>query len=214
MQYILTKTDKKHGKSEGIVLLRGIVCVYIVACHLFGGWYQSAERGFSYITKFLTLLAHVSQPIAETNAGVIFFIVLSGYCIHRNGFSEVNKDNVIYFYKKRLARILPVFISSLIIGIILWKYTFNNYITNTLTVTNAFSPMAAMMRIIGINTLIPWRYQQTFLGNAPLCTVIVETYIYIFYPIICKLDERYCVKWKIAFFVLWGGYTSDISADR
>lgn len=205
MYQSLLETESRIYRCEGITWLRGIACLYVVSCHLFP-WYSYAAGLNSILGDIIGTIGRITQPIGETNAGVIFFIVLSGYCIHRSkGLTDLTKDDIILFYKKRVARILPVLGGGIFIGIILYLLSFDSQTTCNLTATNEISFKYILVRLGGINVFIPWGYEKTYLGNAPLATVFAELFLYFLYPLILFLDKKMCKRWKVGYVFLWGG---------
>ena len=204
MNLSLLNSEKRTYYCEGITFLRGIACLYVICCHLFCSWYKIATGVDSVIGKILRYMVCFTQPVSETNAGVIFFIVLSGYCIHRSRSLEtLSKENIRSFYFKRTARIAPVMWGGVIIGILCYLASFNNNLTEALTATYHISFLRIVLRISGINALIPFGYERTYLGNAPLTTVLVEVYLYLLYPVILYLDSKGRIIWKIVYVILW-----------
>ena len=199
MKLTLIGTEKRDYRSDGITLLRGIACIYVFCCHLFGGW-SDYVGWISDIAKGMTKF---TQPVPETNIGVIFFIVLSGYCIQRKGIDWHSKSEILGYYKKRLVRILPVLLASILLGIVLWYVSFDKEFTSRLTMTHRISTIQILMKVTGINAIMPFGYFGTYLGNAALVTVAVELYLYLIYPFVLFLDEAHPFLWKVIFFVIW-----------
>lgn len=198
MNFSLIDTQIRKYRSERLDLIRGIACLYIIAGHV-AGWTGSAGWFF----KFVRICTSFTQPGGETNAGVILFIVLSGYCIHRNRLECLTNKSVIDFYRKRIVRIMPLFLFGTIIGVLFWMLSFNADITSRCTATYAISLRAILLKITGINVIIPFAYSDTYLGNAPLVTVEVLLYLYAAYPLILLLEENFRRIWKVLFGLLW-----------
>ena len=76
------------ARSEGIDLLRAFFALWVLFAHLVP-WAGLVSDG-SILLRFLFAgLGRVFQPAAETHPAVLGFMVLSGYCIHRNGFRRL-----------------------------------------------------------------------------------------------------------------------------
>lgn len=195
----LSGTEGCTGRSTGIVFLRGIICIYIILCHI-AGWYKFSYGVGMTLKKIVGIVEKITQPLSETNPGVIFFIVLSGYCIHRN--LPLKKSSTVNFIVKRICRLVPVFLAGTILGYLLWRGGTNRELVELLSSTEEYqiSFKNLILRITGINAIIPFCYTSTYFGNAALCTVIVDLYLCLLYPILVKVDSLLS---KLVFVLIW-----------
>lgn len=179
---------KRH--SRGIELLRGIFCLWVLFAHLIP-WTQFVQGNFtipSFISRSLTYLVTLFQSNGETHPAVIGFIVLSGYCIHRSGLRR-DKLDIRTYCLRRIFRIYPVYFLATAFGCICYFYSasIDLKVTQNISGTETISPLNVFIKIAGLSALIPNLHQSTFLGNAPLHTVMVEIWLYMVYPLFMLL---------------------------
>lgn len=142
-----------------------------------------ADSIFSYVN---IALLKIFQASGETHPAVLGFIVLSGYCIHRNGFRLGNSFSLKSYAIRRSFRILPVYWLASIIGVILWLWEVQNdgRLVEALTGTSSISLGCFLVKISGVASFIPTLFTCSFQGNAPLATAIVESWLYVFYGLV------------------------------
>lgn len=183
-----TPLTNKH--SPGIELLRGVFCLWVLFAHLVQ-WTQIVQ-GMHAISENLSWgmskLILIFQSSGETHPAVIGFVVLSGFCIHRNGLRNSHYD-IKNYALRRIFRILPVFVAANLLGIIYYSLSssWNKDLVRDLTLTNDISIPYVAAKLSGISAFIPSLHENTFQGNAPLHTVMVEMWLYVAYPILFKL---------------------------
>ena len=104
-------------------------------------------------------LLKVFQTSGETHPAVLGFIVLSGYCIHRNGFRLGNYFGLKSYAIRRSFRILPVYWLASIIGVLLWFMGMQNdgRLVTALTGTSSISLGCFLVKISGVASFIPTR---------------------------------------------------------
>lgn len=131
-------------------------------------------------------LLKIFQASGETHPAVLGFIVLSGYCIHRNGFRLGASFSLKSYAIRRSFRIMPVYCLASIIGVVLWflGMQIDEKLAQTLTGTNSISFWCLLVKISGIASFIPTLFTCSFEGNAPLATAIVESWLYVFYGLV------------------------------
>ena len=131
-------------------------------------------------------LLKIFQTSGETHPAVLGFIVLSGYCIHRNGFRLGDSFSLRSYAIRRSFRILPVYWLASIIGVVLWFLGMENdaKLVEALTGTASISLGCFLVKISGVASFIPTLFTCSFEGNAPLATAIVESWLYVFYGLV------------------------------
>jgi peptidoglycan/LPS O-acetylase OafA/YrhL len=131
-------------------------------------------------------LLKIFQASGETHPAVLGFIVLSGYCIHRNGYRLGASFSLKSYAIRRSFRILPVYWLASIIGAALWFLGMENdaKLVEALTGTTSISLRCFLVKISGIASFIPTLFTCSFEGNAPLATAIVESWLYVFYGLV------------------------------
>ncbi|WP_353439145.1 hypothetical protein [Polynucleobacter sp. UK-FUSCHL-C3] len=152
------------------------------------GWttYLGRLNSDSILWYVNVALLKIFQASGETHPAVLGFIVLSGYCIHRNGFRLGNSFSLKSYAIRRSFRILPVYWLASIIGVALWFLGMQNdgKLVEALTGTSSISLGCFLVKISGVASFIPTLFTCSFQGNAPLATAIVESWLYVFYGIV------------------------------
>lgn len=152
------------------------------------GWttYLGRLHSDSILSHINFALLKIFQTSGETHPAVLGFIVLSGYCIHRNGFRLGNSFSLKSYAIRRSFRILPVYWLASIIGVVLWFLGMENdaKLVEALTGTVSISLGCFLVKISGIASFIPTLFACSFEGNAPLATAIVESWLYVFYGLV------------------------------
>ena len=148
-----------------------------------------------FLPSWLMLENGSSLPSKQGGGGVhpavLSFIVLSGYCIHRNGFRAGSFDIKKYF-TRRFFRIYPLYLLATLLGGVcyLWSSSIDAAMTQKLTATAELSLFAGISRVLCLSAFIPSLHTVTFQGNAPLHTVMVEIWLYVAYPFIAYWTMR------------------------
>jgi peptidoglycan/LPS O-acetylase OafA/YrhL len=197
-------------RSYGIDVLRGILALWVLFSHL-ESWTRITQ-GEQAVPVFLHWImgasARIFQPHGETNPAVLGFIVLSGYCIHRNGLRGPDDDIAVYF-TRRFFRIYPIYVLAVLWGLLCFTLSVevSPGLARTLSGTSSLSLWYVGAKLAGLSDIIPWMHAFTFQGNAPLHTVMVEIWLYALYPVLIFFAiRRYSEKafWVIAMGI-WGG---------
>jgi len=133
------------------------------------------------VNRFLTSFF---QGSGETHPSVLGFIVLSGYCIHRNGFRDEPLE-IKEYAVRRFFRIFPVYGSAIVLGMIGFELnkSISAAVTSALSGTIHLGFWQVLGKISGVSAFLPFLHQQTMQGNAPLHTVMVECWLYVMYPL-------------------------------
>ena len=131
-------------------------------------------------------LLKIFQASGETHPAVLGFIVLSGYCIHRNGFRLGASFSLKSYAIRRSFRIMPVYCLAAVIGVALWflGMQIDERVVQTLTGTSSISFWCFLVKISGVASFVPSLFTCSFQGNAPLATAIVESWLYVFYGLV------------------------------
>ena len=180
-------SQKKLFYSQNIDCLRGVFAVWVLFIHLsiFVVHVQGQAAYPGFLSWINNLLISIFQSSFETHPAVLGFIVLSGYCIHRNGL-RTPKDDLRAYSVRRVFRILPVYVLAIIVGVcgFYWASHINLEATQALSATKDISSLLVISKLLGLSAFIPQLHYSSFQGNAPLHTVMVEIWLYILYPII------------------------------
>lgn len=172
-------------RSTGIDLMRTLLALWVVLAHTIPWTVQTqGEDSVAGAAQFLAAQAgRVFQWNGETHPAVLAFIVLSGYCIHRNGLRIADFD-VRTYCVRRFFRIVPTYLAAIGAGVALFL------IISPLadaykerTSTEAISILCLTAKALGLTAFTPTIDQCAYQGNAPLRTVAVEMWLYVLYPI-------------------------------
>jgi len=109
------------GRSNGIDFLRGWFSIQVLVLGHVAFWAVFAQGRAavpSAVKGLASALVWLFQSRAELNPAVLGFIVLSGFCIHRNGLRPGSPIQP--FAIRRAFRILPVFGLATFAGIALF----------------------------------------------------------------------------------------------
>jgi peptidoglycan/LPS O-acetylase OafA/YrhL len=175
---ILSTTTDHLGRSHGIDALRGIFACWVLMAHLVP-WTQHVLGPNSVWTPVAALfdgLALTFQWSGETHPAVVGFIVLSGYCIHRNGLRS-DPSELGPFAIRRCFRILPVYVAATAFGLAL-LYSYGNSVQGKPIDVNA-GCLAA--KYVFWSVFTPTYYACEQIDNGPLITVTVEIVLYFLY---------------------------------
>lgn len=179
-------------RNSGIDVFRGIFAVWVLMAHLLPWAIISGQEGtmLEALKAFWGGFSYGFQSFGALNPAVLGFVVLSGYCIHRNGLRDTSSDILPYFYK-RFFRIIPVFILATLVGITLLVLHGDNNLVFRLTGNQHLNISAIISRLTGITVFYPVQYPAIFQGNAPLNTVMVELWLYITYPALILIFRKF-----------------------
>ena len=109
----------KNQRADALDVLRCVLAAWVLCSH-FLSWAQAAqgsERVPRVLLELFGFLDHLLQPATETHPAVLAFIVLSGYCIHRNGCRDASFLFSSYA-RRRAFRILPVYVLARLTGVV------------------------------------------------------------------------------------------------
>jgi peptidoglycan/LPS O-acetylase OafA/YrhL len=150
-------------------VIRGLAALSVVITHI--SPYLSNTVFASTIIILQSLFSHTFWSNGGLHPGVIVFIVLSGFCIHlpvaKSNYFQITSGNYWKLYAKRRAiRILPVFFIGCSLGaLVSYKYGVNELSETLKIFINPFWPHGKIV------------------GNEILQTIVVELWLYAFYPI-------------------------------
>lgn len=178
-------------RALGIDLLRVVFALWVLFSHLVP-WAQIATGEAPALESLIHGLARVFQPQAETHPAVLGFIVLSGYCIHRNGLRRDAADLRGYAIR-RAFRIVPVYLLASAVGVAAFiaGQALAPRITGAFSGTQAIATDCLAVKFTGISAFLPDLHGCSFQGNAPLTTVMVEMWLYAAYPLLLALALRH-----------------------
>lgn len=182
-----------HKYNHILGLSRMLLATYIFLFHLIPRY---AFYGYD-VQPWLDLqllLIKLFQSSNETNPAVIAFLVISGYCIHKNGVLQPSFQ-VKEFYLRRFWRIAPLYILGIILGATVIYYLQHDQQIAIIANTPHFSFSSLLYKTLGLFAFIPWQFEAiAHQGNGPLITCAVEIWLYIFYPFLALWVSKYGTK--------------------
>jgi peptidoglycan/LPS O-acetylase OafA/YrhL len=181
-----------RSRAVGIDLLRGLLAVAVLVTHLIS-WGQVTGSYSGLAVDWNTDVVKVFQPAGETYPAVLAFIVLSGYCIHRNGLRRGGGASAVSAYGiRRFFRIVPVYLLAVIAGVVAFGYLqrVNPEVGTSLTSTSSISGDCLLSKVTGTAVFNPSDYSCSLQGNTPLATVLVEIWLYVVYAFVGVLLLR------------------------
>jgi peptidoglycan/LPS O-acetylase OafA/YrhL len=184
---LLLDPPSLRGRSNGIDLLRGWFALQVLIFAHVVNWsvyLRGKDAVAAPIKQLAAALIVVFQSRAELNPAVIGFIVLSGYCIHRNGL-RTGRPLTPYFIRRGF-RILPIFYLGSALGVIFYYLStaLAPAAASALTGTARISASCLLAKLTAIASILPIAHPCDYAGNAPLLTVMVEIGLYAFYALV------------------------------
>lgn len=180
-------------RSHNLDILRFTMALWVLLAHGIAWAVQTNTIDkCNILNKLNSALWFLFQTHGETHPAVLTFIILSGYCIHRNGFRLNREISFKSFGIRRGFRILPVYWIGIILGAALFKMSMgiNSFLAKSLSGTEEIKSFFILWKIIGISNFLPSLHVSIFQGNAPLVTVMVEIWLYFLYAIIFFMVTR------------------------
>jgi len=192
----------RRDRSDGIDLLRAVFALWVLLAHvmLWTVLGQGPSAAPNWLSAAMDILAALFQAHSELNPAVLGFIVLSGYCIHRNGLRARATGDLTGYAIKRCFRILPLFYMGAAAGLLGFAVATHRStpLAMALSGTQGITGTCLAAKILAISAFVPGFHYCAFLGNAPLVTVMVEIVLYIAYAVVF----RYLV-WRGLEVVIW-----------
>jgi peptidoglycan/LPS O-acetylase OafA/YrhL len=193
MQYRFFDKPVDQIRSAGLDKLRFLLALWVLLAHAIGwGVYTGALNSDGVPSQIGRAFIWIFQRDGETHPAVLAFIVLSGYCIHRNGF-RINRAFLLTAYGvRRFFRIFPVYFLASLLGMVFWfdGVNANALATKALTGTDSITLWGMFIKLTGLSSFVPSLHTTGWQGNAPLTTAIVEAWLYIFYGFVAWFVAR------------------------
>ena len=172
-------------RSDAIDAMRGFCAAWVALTH-FITWSEIAYGAGSvpgWLVAAIRSGERLFQPNGEHHPAVLAFIVLSGYCIHRNGFRSGAFD-VRSYALRRFFRIYPVYVLAVLVGAVCFAVAVlaDPQLARFLSGTGEISLDRFALKLSGISAIFPSLHLATIQGNGPLHTVMVEMWLYALYP--------------------------------
>lgn len=183
----LLDRERITGRSDGIDLLRILLALWVVITHL-AEWGPLSPTGTAgWLQQVNWKTGEWFQAHGETHPAVVAFIVLSGYCIHRNGARRDSWD-VRRYAIKRWFRIVPVYAAASLLGVVLFLAASSHdpEAAHVASGTIAITARGLLLKLSALTAIVPIGHMATngvnaYEGNGPLYTVAAEMWLYVVY---------------------------------
>jgi peptidoglycan/LPS O-acetylase OafA/YrhL len=167
----------RRDRSPGIDCLRGLFAFWVVFGHVLP-WALYVNGTSNALTDANAWVIRMFES-HYTSPAVLGFIVLSGYCIHRNGLRS-EKFDLRAYRTRRVFRIVPVYLLGCVVGVALLG---SDPAQHALTGTTEITFSGLVLKLTALSAIVPSAFQPSFQGNAPLVTVAAEMWLYAFYAL-------------------------------
>jgi peptidoglycan/LPS O-acetylase OafA/YrhL len=184
---ILASSPTVLTRSGGIDALRGVFALWVVLFHLMPV-VERLRGGDAFpvpLRYFLGLVDQLTRSNNELHPAVLGFIVLSGYCIHRNGL-RAPYQGIEQFGLRRCLRILPVFWLACLFPILTLHFdvVVSPALTQSIHSVTQLDPYCLLTKMTAIQALTPALFASATCpaqANGALLTVMVEIVLYAVY---------------------------------
>ncbi|MBK0382063.1 acyltransferase [Pedobacter sp. SD-b] len=198
-------------------ILRGLAAFYVVMAHArwilwegFSSGYVLHPQQYNFFDKFLMYLF---SAFKYGHFAVIFFFVLSGFVIHlrqaNNGlFNKVYRLDLGYYFNRRLTRIYPPFIISLLLTFALdsfGKQIYTPIYTGAVNYTLSFLHLNTNFDLVFFlkNLFFLQKDNSELWGSNPVIwSLQMEWWFYMIYPIMLFLNKKSFIKMTAVVFIL------------
>lgn len=203
----LLERPRSTARSDWLDLMRALLALWVLLYHMPWGRY-SATGVAAPILALEGWTNRLFMQHGETHPAVVMFIVLSGYCIHRNGCRAGRWDGRVYAIK-RVLRIAPVYVAASLLGagLLVVALSRNANVAALLGEAKSVTAGCLAVKLTGVAAFVPSLYSCSLLGNPPLVTVMVEMWLYVVYAIVAVLLVRRHLRESLlwpAIFVVYG----------
>jgi len=184
---ILASPPTTLARSGGIDALRAVFALWVVLFHLIpvAGRLQGGDAVPVSLHYFLNVVDQLTRSNNELHPAVLGFIVLSGYCIHRNGL-RMPYQGIYQFGVRRCLRILPVFWLACLFPILTLHFdvAVSPALTRSMHSITELDPYCLLTKMTAVQALTPAFFNSATCpaqANGALLTVMVEIILYALY---------------------------------
>jgi peptidoglycan/LPS O-acetylase OafA/YrhL len=186
------------SRAKNLDVIRGLACLMVVVYHAreivwIGGSDYFRTTGID--SFFDLLLTIILLPFTFGGLGVSVFFVLSGYLIHGSVWRSAKSFNVSKFYRKRLFRIYPVLLFSLLFTYLIDFFSLINYQGEKISDISTESFLCNIVALQGLAC-------KPFGSNGPLWSLAIEIHFYIFYPLAYIFRKKYGINFLMLILII------------
>jgi peptidoglycan/LPS O-acetylase OafA/YrhL len=185
-------SEKLH-RVESIDALRGLAAMMVLFYHgrkLFWVGISATYLHFGLRPDFNALLGYLSLPLSYGSLGVTLFFVLSGFCIHRRGATQLAKNpnatlDIGAFAIRRFWRIYPTYFAALVLtALIDW------WIFSRTGVRDPGQDNSLWAFVVSLLTLQGY-FAHFFGSNGVFWTLAMEVHLYAAYPLLFFFSRKF-----------------------
>jgi peptidoglycan/LPS O-acetylase OafA/YrhL len=185
--FTLASAPALRGRAPGVDAMRGLFALWVALlahCIPWAAYVQGKDAVPAWLLLLAKGLIRLFQPFGELHPAVLGFIVLSGYCIHRSGFRE-SAESLRPFAIRRAFRIVPVYLAGTLAGLagLALARGMDPATAAALSGTQEVSASCLAAKLTGVAALVPFFHPCSYVGNAPLATVMFEMWLYVLYAV-------------------------------
>ena len=189
-------------RANEIDFLRGLAALLVVMMHAKGMlWIGISETWLKYGATFNinAWLGYATAPLMFGYLGVSLFFVLSGYCIHYRGAHDLVENNnaklnIKAFLLRRFVRIYPLYVTVLCLTYLIDSIDLTKQIIE-LDESQDRSLFVFLVNLLFLQGLLG----PTFGSNGVLWTLSIEFHLYIAYPFLFYMSQRFGAKFTMIF---------------
>jgi peptidoglycan/LPS O-acetylase OafA/YrhL len=183
----ITAAPALRGRAPGVDAMRAVFALWVaIFAHgvPWAAYVQGNDSVPAWLLWLAQYLAHLFQPFGQLHPAVVGFIVLSGYCIHRAGFRE-SRESLRPFAIRRAFRIVPVYLAGTAAGLVglAVARSIDPVTAAALSGTQKVTAACLGAKLTGVAALVPAFHPCSYVGNAPLATVMFEMWLYVLYAV-------------------------------
>lgn len=185
--------NHKYQRYHNLDILRDICALMVVLSHISSMIYNPALEDNIY-KPWANIFWNLGNPAVD------IFLVLSGYVVTLSYLSQKEKNGKTQNYIiSRIVRLMPVYLTSLIIALIIWsllKYIGKTHNAGLILASHNINISELMFNILPL-----WHNDASLILNPPWWTINIEFIAIFFIPIITAI----MINNKIKSYLLKGG---------
>ena len=162
--------------------LRGLAALFVVIWHYRHFYYKNAVIPDDFDVSNSPLFQLLSIPYNHGGLAVEFFFCLSGFIFFQYYYNKIKTGEINFkeFFIRRLLRLYPVFLCSLILTTILLRYFDNSPL-------NIYEFNDLEHFFYNLLLIHQWGIQDGWSFNGPSWSISVEWFLYILFFMVCLI---------------------------
>ena len=214
----LASTNTSKFYSPQVDILKALAIIFVVACHFFPGalgWHLKVMPPGWFENYWQHPGANIAQFMESyLYLGVNFFVITSGFGLYLSHLKSGKPLNLKEFFQKRILRLMPAAVLSIVILFLVKGFFLNQWITQNL-ILNLF-PFFGGLNLLSDNWFFPpINGEMWFLG------LIIQ--LYLFFPLLVWLYQKIgekkflilllaiSVAFRALYYMIWKDTISSLS---